>query len=55
MFECGDKGDELGMRKGPEEGRGNDSCGDRGGVRGVGKKWVMGDWWVERGKEDDGL
>ena len=41
MFERGDKGDELGMRKGPEEGRGNDSCGERGGGRGVGKK--MGD------------
>jgi hypothetical protein len=41
MSESGDNGDELGMRKGSEEGRGNDGCGERGGCRGEGEK--MGD------------
>lgn len=41
MFESGNKGGKFGMRKGSEEGRGNDSCGERGGCRGVGEK--MGD------------
>ncbi len=41
MSESGDEGDKLGMRKGPEEGRGNDGCGEWGGCRGVSEK--MGD------------
>ena len=41
MFESDDEGDELGMRKGPEEGRGNDGCSEWGRGGGVGEK--MGD------------
>jgi hypothetical protein len=41
MSERGDKGDELGMRKGSEEEGGNDGCGEWGGCGGVGEK--MGD------------
>jgi len=41
MSESGDEGDELGMRKGSEEERGNDGCGEWSGGGGVGEK--MGD------------
>jgi len=38
MPESGDKSDEFGMRKGSEERGGDDSCGEGGGCRSLGKK-----------------